>query len=32
VVRAEGLAYGEEPKANALRTAQAQIDDLFAAA
>lgn len=32
VVRAEGLAYGEEPKANALRDAQAQIDGLFAAA
>lgn len=32
VVRAEGLAYGEEPKANALRGAQAQIDGLFAAA
>lgn len=32
VVRAEGLAYGDEPKANALRDAQAQIDGLFAAA
>ncbi|OLU27798.1 FMN-dependent NADH-azoreductase [Pseudomonas sp. PA15(2017)] len=32
VVRAEGLAYGEEPKANALRGAHAQIDGLFAAA
>lgn len=32
VVRAEGLAYGEEPKANALRAAQQQIDALFAAA
>ncbi len=32
VVRAEGLAYGEEPKANALRSAHAQIDGLFAAA
>ncbi|TBU74218.1 FMN-dependent NADH-azoreductase [Phytopseudomonas daroniae] len=32
VVRAEGLAYGEEPKANALRGAQEQIDALFAAA
>lgn len=32
VVRAEGLAYGDEPKANALRGAHAQIDGLFAAA
>ncbi|SHM82694.1 FMN-dependent NADH-azoreductase [Phytopseudomonas punonensis] len=32
VVRAEGLAYGEEPKANALRAAHEQIDGLFAAA
>ncbi|SDG97838.1 FMN-dependent NADH-azoreductase [Pseudomonas flavescens] len=32
VVRAEGLAYGEEPKANALRAAQEQIHALFAAA
>ncbi len=32
VVRAEGLAYGDEPKANALRGAQAQIDGLFEAA
>lgn len=31
VVRAEGLAYGEEPKANAMRGAQQQIDALFAA-
>lgn len=31
VVRAEGLAYGEEPKANALRAAQEQIETLFTA-
>lgn len=32
IVRAEGLAYGEEPRTNALKGAQAQIDELFAAA
>ncbi|TBU97696.1 FMN-dependent NADH-azoreductase [Phytopseudomonas dryadis] len=32
VVRAEGLAYGEEPKASALRDARAQIGALFASA
>ena len=32
IVRAEGLAYGEEPRANALKSAQAQIDELFVAA
>lgn len=32
VVRAEGLAYGEEPRANALKAAQEQIEALFAAA
>ena len=32
IVRAEGLAYGEEPRANALNGALAQIDELFAAA
>jgi FMN-dependent NADH-azoreductase len=32
IVRAEGLAYGDEPRANAFKSAQAQITDLFAAA
>ncbi|MEG1039363.1 MAG: FMN-dependent NADH-azoreductase [Pseudomonas sp.] len=33
IVRAHGLAYGEEPRANAMSTAQAQIsNELFAAA
>ncbi|MBB2496206.1 FMN-dependent NADH-azoreductase [Aquipseudomonas ullengensis] len=32
IVRAEGLAYGDEPRANALKSAQAQIGELFAAA
>lgn len=32
IVRAEGLAYGEEPRANAFRAANAQIGELFATA
>jgi FMN-dependent NADH-azoreductase len=32
IVRAEGLAYGDEPRANAFKSAQAQITGLFAAA
>ncbi|NMY51716.1 FMN-dependent NADH-azoreductase [Pseudomonas sp. WS 5011] len=32
IVRAEGLAYGEEPRANAFAAAHAQIGGLFAAA
>ncbi|MCO6060326.1 FMN-dependent NADH-azoreductase [Pseudomonas sp. MOB-449] len=32
IVRAEGLAYGEEPRANAFRAAQGQIGELFATA
>ncbi|MDH4581437.1 FMN-dependent NADH-azoreductase [Pseudomonas sp. BN415] len=32
IVRAEGLAYGEEPRANAFSAAKAQIGELFAAA
>ena len=32
VVRAEGLAYGEEPRANALQAAKVQIEGLLAAA
>ncbi|MNF90028.1 FMN-dependent NADH-azoreductase 1 [compost metagenome] len=32
IVRAEGLAYGEEPRANAISGAQAQIGELFATA
>ncbi|HWV08792.1 MAG TPA: FMN-dependent NADH-azoreductase [Pseudomonas sp.] len=32
IVRAEGLAYGEEPRANAIGGAQAQIRDLFVTA
>ncbi|MDH4566694.1 FMN-dependent NADH-azoreductase [Pseudomonas sp. BN414] len=32
IVRAEGLAYGEEPRANAFSAAQQQIGELFAAA
>ncbi|MCY1281543.1 FMN-dependent NADH-azoreductase 1 [compost metagenome] len=32
VVRAEGLAYGEEPRANAISAAKQQIGELFAAA
>ncbi|MGE8500069.1 MAG: FMN-dependent NADH-azoreductase [Pseudomonas sp.] len=31
-VRAEGLAYGEEPRANAIEGAQAQIRELFVTA
>jgi FMN-dependent NADH-azoreductase len=32
IVRAEGLAYGDEPRANAIKSAQAQIAELFATA
>ena len=32
IVRAQGLAYGEEPRANAIRSAQEQIGELFATA
>ncbi|WP_044874203.1 FMN-dependent NADH-azoreductase [Pseudomonas sp. LFM046] len=32
IVRAEGLAYGEEPRANALKAANEQIGELFATA
>ncbi|AOE85788.1 FMN-dependent NADH-azoreductase [Pseudomonas sp. TCU-HL1] len=32
IVRAEGLAYGEEPRVNAFRAAQGQIGELFATA
>ncbi|MFZ6049483.1 FMN-dependent NADH-azoreductase [Pseudomonas sp. CR3202] len=32
IVRAEGLAYGEEPRANAIKGANAQIGELFATA
>ncbi len=32
IVRAEGLAYGDEPRANALKAASAQIGELFATA
>ena len=32
VVRAEGLAYGEEPRAAALKAAEQQVGELFAAA
>ncbi|MFP6847125.1 MAG: FMN-dependent NADH-azoreductase [Pseudomonas sp.] len=32
IVRAEGLAYGDEPRANAIKAAQAQIAELFATA
>ncbi len=32
IVRAEGLAYGEEPRSNALKAAHAQIVGLFATA
>ena len=32
IVRAEGLAYGDEPRANAFAAAHAQIGGLFAAA
>ncbi|MFP6800637.1 MAG: FMN-dependent NADH-azoreductase [Pseudomonas sp.] len=32
IVRVEGLAYGDEPRANAFKSAQAQIIGLFAAA
>lgn len=32
IVRAEGLAYGEEPRSNALKAAHAQIAGLFATA
>ncbi len=32
IVRAEGLAYGEEPRANAFSAAQQQIGELFATA
>jgi FMN-dependent NADH-azoreductase len=32
IVRAEGLAYGEEPRVNALTAAQVQIAELFVAA
>lgn len=32
IVRAEGLAYGEEPRANAFSTAKQQIGELFATA
>ncbi|MFC5698714.1 FMN-dependent NADH-azoreductase [Pseudomonas sp. GCM10022186] len=32
IVRAEGLAYGEEPRANAIKGANEQIGELFAAA
>lgn len=32
VVRAEGLAYGEEPRANALKAANQKVADLFVAA
>ncbi|MCY1287178.1 FMN-dependent NADH-azoreductase 1 [compost metagenome] len=32
IVRAEGLAYGEEPRANAFKAANAQIGELFATA
>ncbi|BAN49221.1 FMN-dependent NADH-azoreductase [Metapseudomonas resinovorans] len=32
IVRAEGLAYGEEPRANAFSAAKAQIGELFATA
>ncbi|MGE8360196.1 FMN-dependent NADH-azoreductase [Pseudomonas sp.] len=32
IVRAEGLAYGEDPRANAIGGAQAQIRDLFVTA
>ncbi|QEY62491.1 FMN-dependent NADH-azoreductase [Metapseudomonas lalkuanensis] len=32
VVRAEGLAYGEEPRANAISAAKQQIGELFATA
>lgn len=32
IVRAEGLAYGEEPRANAIQGANVQIGELFAVA
>lgn len=32
IVRAEGLAYGDEPRANAFKAAQAKIAELFATA
>ncbi|MDP2746750.1 FMN-dependent NADH-azoreductase [Pseudomonas sp.] len=32
IVRAEGLAYGEEPRANAFASAQAKVAELFATA
>ncbi len=32
IVRAEGLAYGDEPRATALKGAQARIEELFAVA
>jgi FMN-dependent NADH-azoreductase len=32
IVRAEGLAYGEEPRANAFTAAQAKVAELFATA
>ncbi|MBD2838910.1 FMN-dependent NADH-azoreductase [Pseudomonas sp. JM0905a] len=32
VIRAEGLAYGEEPRANAISAAKQQIGELFATA
>ncbi len=32
IVRAEGLAYGDEPRANAFKTAQAKVAELFATA
>lgn len=32
VVRAEGLAYGDEPRTAALQAAQQQVDELFASA
>ena len=32
IVRAEGLAYGEEPRANAFASAQAKVAELFAIA
>ncbi|WP_375738212.1 FMN-dependent NADH-azoreductase [Pseudomonas boanensis] len=32
IIRAQGLAYGEEPRANAISAAQEQIGELFATA
>ena len=32
IVRAEGLAYGEDPRANAIKGAQQRIGELFIAA